>query len=343
MRTRLIVLSLIPVVGFAAIAFAYISSERAVEAAFGSVQQSSRLADASRVFKESLTGMQVSAGNTWRSPSRCWSRGSSDAHRAAMESLKTIRELAEQADKQKLTALQGRVADLTGDLRGAHRRTGRTRTTEFEGIQGGLRDGGNLMERIVNEDMSWLSQADQRKILTPLMLMRRYEVEYRLTRAEPVNSAFKQELAAFEKAFAGIVAADMMKQQLSDQVKIYADAFASWIASTGKISRSTAVISAETRQMLPTADEIIASAGRKAAVAAEGVAASQAGDQATDFRYRIRRGRPRARPQLADLDAASPGRSPAFRARWSSSPRATARSTCPRPKRRTRSAAWRAP
>ena len=37
------------------------------------------------------------------------------------------------------------------------------------------------MERIVNEDMSWLSDADQKKILIPLMLMRRYEVEYRLT------------------------------------------------------------------------------------------------------------------------------------------------------------------
>ena len=37
------------------------SSERAVEAAFASVQQSSRLADASRVFKESLTTMQVRA------------------------------------------------------------------------------------------------------------------------------------------------------------------------------------------------------------------------------------------------------------------------------------------
>ena len=47
--------------GFAAIAFAYLSSERAVDAAFGSVQQSSRLADASRAFKESLTTMQVRA------------------------------------------------------------------------------------------------------------------------------------------------------------------------------------------------------------------------------------------------------------------------------------------
>ena len=60
-RTRLIVLSLVPVVGFAAIGLAYVSSEQTVEAAFASVQQSSRLADASRVFKESLTTMQARA------------------------------------------------------------------------------------------------------------------------------------------------------------------------------------------------------------------------------------------------------------------------------------------
>src|SRR6185436_11165768 len=45
--------------------------------------------------------------------------------------------------------------------------------------------------------------------------------------------------------------------------------------STDKISRAIAVITSETRQMLPAADEIIVSAGRKTAVAAEGVAASQ--------------------------------------------------------------------
>jgi methyl-accepting chemotaxis protein len=66
-----------------------------------------------------------------------------------------------------------------------------------------------------------------------------------------------------------------MKQQLGDQVKIYTGAFESWIASTGRLSRTTAIISAETRQMLPAADEIIASAGREAAAAAEGVKASQ--------------------------------------------------------------------
>src|SRR5437588_12961919 len=60
-RLRLIVLALVPVFGFAAIGLAYMSSERTVEAAFGSVQESVRLADASRSFKESLTATQMSA------------------------------------------------------------------------------------------------------------------------------------------------------------------------------------------------------------------------------------------------------------------------------------------
>jgi methyl-accepting chemotaxis protein len=274
-RTRLIVLSLIPVVGFAAIAVAYLSSERAVEMAFGSVQQSSRLAEASRAFKDSLTSMQVRAKDFVAQPQPGLIARFSDAHDAAMDSLKTIRELANESDKQTLTALGGRVANLKNTFTGLTADQDELGLTEFEGIQGGLRDGGNTMERIVNEDMSWLSDADQRKILIPLMLMRRSEVEYRLTRAEPAQSSFKQELANFEKAFAAIVAAAVMKQQLSDQVKSYTEAFANWIASTNKISRAIAVIGAETRQMLPAADEIIASAGRKTAAAAEGVAASQ--------------------------------------------------------------------
>jgi methyl-accepting chemotaxis protein len=274
-RARLIVLSLIPVVGFAAIAVAYLSSERAVEAAFGSVQQSSRMAEASRTFKESLSSMQARAKDFVAQPQPGLVARFNEAHEAAIDSLTIVQELASETDKPTLTALAGRVANLKATFARLTAEQDELGLTEFEGIQGSLRDGGNMMERIINEDMSWLSDADQRKILIPIMLMRRAEVEYRLTRADPSHSAFKQELANFEKAFAGIVAAAVMKQQLSDQVKSYTEAFANWIASTEKISRAIAVISAETRQMLPAADEIIASAGSKMASAAEGVAASQ--------------------------------------------------------------------
>ena len=95
------------------------------------------------------------------------------------------------------------------------------------------------------------------------------------TRGDPVHSLFKEELAKFEKAFGAIVAAAIMKQQLNDQVKTYTDAFTQWIESSAKIARGLAIISAETRQMLPAANEIIAATGSKAAAAAQEVAASQ--------------------------------------------------------------------
>ena len=274
-RSRLIVLSLIPVVGFVAIAVAYLSSERAVDAAFESVQQSSHLSEASRAFKEALSTMQSRAKDFVAQPQPGLVSRFGEAHESAMANLKMIRDLVTETERQNLTLLEGRVANLKTTFAALVADQDELGLTEFEGTQGRLRDGGSTMERIVNEDMSWLSDADQRKILVPLMLMRRHEVEYRLTREEAAHSLFKDNRAAFEKAFAGIVGAAVMKQQLTDQVKSYADAFADWMASSAKITRSIAVISAETRQMLPAADEIVSNANRKTAAAAAGVAASQ--------------------------------------------------------------------
>ena len=83
-RTRLIVLSLIPVVGFAAVAVAYLSSERAVEAAFESVQQSSHLSEASRAFKEALSTMQVRAKDFVAQPQPGLVSRFGEAHDAAI-------------------------------------------------------------------------------------------------------------------------------------------------------------------------------------------------------------------------------------------------------------------
>jgi methyl-accepting chemotaxis protein len=275
-RTRLIVLSLVPVFGFAAVGFAYVSSERTVEAAFASVQQSSRLAEASRTFKESLAAMQIVVRDYVATPQASQIARFGQTHEEAISALKTVQENADEAEKPNLVALEGRVANLKTQFEALTAEQDNLGLTEFEGVQGSLRDNGNAMERIVHEDMSWLSQNDQRDILTPLMLMRRFEVEYRLTRADATLALFKDEMVKFEKAFAKVIAADVMKAQLTDQVKMYNIAFTDWIESNGKIARTMAIISAETRQMLPAANTIIQAAGDKATAASDGVKASQA-------------------------------------------------------------------
>jgi methyl-accepting chemotaxis protein len=274
-RARLIVLALVPVFGFAAISLAYVSSEKTVEAAFGSVQQSARLADASRSFKEALTATQMSAREFVANPQPGIAQRFAESHQAAIDSLKTIQDLAGEAERQNLSALSGRVANLKTTFAGLTAEQDNLGLSEFEGFQGDLRDTGAAMERIVNDEMTWLSEAEQRKILVPLMLARRYEVEFRATRSDPIRSLFNDEIAKFEKAFAAAGGAPAQKQVLIDQVKAYTKAFGEWIGSSEKIARATAIISAETRQMLPAANEIIATTGTKAGAAAQDVAASQ--------------------------------------------------------------------
>ena len=268
-RTRLTVLSLVPVMGLAS----YVASEHAVDEAFASVQQSSQLADASRVFKEALTTMQVRVKEFVAQPRPHLIEQFQESHAAAMASLKSIYDLTDEAERQNVTLLQGRVVTLKGTFTTLTADEDELGLSEFEGIQGRLRDSGSLLERIANDDKSTLSESDQKKIIGSVMLMRRFEIEYRLNRSETARTRFSEAAKASEAATAATAAA---KQQLHEQVKNYADAFEAWIASSAKVERSNAVIVAETRQMLPAADEIIAAAGRRAAEAAAGVAQSQA-------------------------------------------------------------------
>jgi methyl-accepting chemotaxis protein len=275
-RSRLIVLSLIPVVGFAAVAVAYLSSERAVETAFESVQEASRLSEASRSFKEALTTMHMRAKDFVAQPQPGLVARFGDAQESASGSLKAISDLVSNTERQNISLLEGRVGNLKTTFGSLVSEQDNLGLTEFEGVQGRLRESGNTIEQmLMNFDLAGLSQADSYKILVPLMLMRRYEVEFRLTGSEPVHSLFKDELDNFEKAFATITASPTTKQRLTHQVKSYVDAFSEWMASSAKIARSSAVISAETRQMLPAADGIIASANQKTEAAAAAVAESQ--------------------------------------------------------------------
>src|SRR5438128_1549869 len=101
-RSRLVVLSLIPIFGFAAVAIAYLSSERAVEAAFDSVQQSSRLSEASRAFKEALTTMHMRAKDFVAQPQPGLAARFGEAHESAMVSLKASRNRSSDAERQNL-------------------------------------------------------------------------------------------------------------------------------------------------------------------------------------------------------------------------------------------------
>ena len=68
-RTRIVVLALIPVVGFVANGLTYVSGEGDVGTAFDTVKHSAALADASRDFKSAIAAMRITVKDFAANPS----------------------------------------------------------------------------------------------------------------------------------------------------------------------------------------------------------------------------------------------------------------------------------
>jgi len=87
--------------------------------------------------------------------------------------------------------------------------------------------------------------------------MRRYESEYRLTRAAATKQHFLDEVRNFNRLFDLVDGAPSMKQQLNAQVQAYSRAFTRWAEITDRMQPLLNSISRDTERVVPEADRII--------------------------------------------------------------------------------------
>ena len=105
--------------------------------------------------------------------------------------------------------------------------------------------------------------------------MRRYEIEYRLTRNEAAERHFLDEVKHFKELFELVDGAPAMKEKLTRQIQAYSSTFAQWVASTEDITPLVSLINHDTQSVLPEADKIIAAARGNASAASADLAASR--------------------------------------------------------------------
>ncbi|MGA8999410.1 MAG: hypothetical protein WB463_16175, partial [Pseudolabrys sp.] len=99
-RTRIVVLALVPVVGFLANGMTYVSGKRDVDGAFRSVGKSHALADASRDFKIAVDGMRIAVKDFTASP-----------HGALVD----IFEQSQNQANRSLDIIEASVSNMSGD------------------------------------------------------------------------------------------------------------------------------------------------------------------------------------------------------------------------------------
>ncbi len=274
-RTRIIVLALVPVVGFLANGFTYFSGERDVGTAFETVKHSATLAGASRDFKSAIATLRIIVKDFSANPSENLVVSFQQAHALALQSLDTIAASIDRRHADNIVTLRKDVMALRDSFSELVREQKILGFDENSGLRNNLREAGNAVERIINENMTWLADADAGKLMMALLIMRNHEAEYRLNQSELAKLEFLAGYKKFTDTFALIDGTPEMKDALEHEVKTYADTFLQWGAGFGRVHPRRAIIDIDSQSMLPRADEIIARASETAEQATEGLTESQ--------------------------------------------------------------------
>ncbi len=278
-RARIIAITLIPVIGFLANGAAYVSGEQDVDHALDSVKRATSLADASREFKIAAGAIQAAARGFAVHPRSSYLQTLSDAQAAATAQFIAIRRLSDAASEMNLDAIKRALARLQenfGELRNEHERLGGETDA---GIRPKLSRAAGDVERIVGLDMSWLTEAAAHGLVESLLSMRRFEAAYMLDRNFDDRVGFNAELGKFNDILDGIVAADILKAQVRQTVRNYADAFETWMTSDRKIASRVAEIDADSEFLTRSADANVERSNAQRNLASAALNLSQARTQ----------------------------------------------------------------
>jgi len=253
-RARVVAIILIPVVGFLANGFAFLSGERQVDGAFASVRQAASLADASREFKSAVATIQVAARSFAEHPRSTHLQTLADSQRTATTQFAAIRQLSGAQDQTSLEGIERTLTRLHGNFEELSKEFTRLGAESDAGIRTKLRSAAEDVERVISLDMSWLTDDTAHKLIEALLSMRRFEAAYMLDRNFNDRTAFNAEVGKFSKIIDRVVAAEILKVQVRQTVKDYADAFENWLASDGEIASRVAGIDSDAQFLIRSAD-----------------------------------------------------------------------------------------
>ena len=255
-RARIILLAAIPVIGFLVNGAAFVAGESNVEASFERVKQASDVADTSQNLKAALAAMRILVRDFRTHPSTELMTAFDASHSVAMASLSRIEAAMDAQARKNLAPAHARLAGIIDNFDTLATGQGTLGYTEQDGIRHRMAVAAVAVERIIHGDLEWMTKEDSQRLLVSLLTMRRNESEYRYTRAAATQAAFRREFAKFKRTLGDVIAADIMKAQLYEQVNTYADAFAAWIASVNEVDTLFERIEADITNMTPVADQI---------------------------------------------------------------------------------------
>ncbi len=275
-RLRIICLAVLPIVGFAIAGVVFLLGQNAVKEAFDAVRSASKLGAASHELKGALGAMRTAAAEFAARPSEDLIDRFKSGRDSAIHNLDAIEGALSAAERQQLGSMRDDLAGLVAKFELLNKEQEKLGFARTDGIRGKLSGAGGSVERMLKDEAPWLAEAERNKLAMSLVVMRRIEADYQLTGASYLHQFFESEFNDFNRVLAEASAEEKLKETLSGEIRLYAEAFAEFIQRTAKISPLIGVINVDAQRMLPIADQIVGVAETRESWAADALASSQA-------------------------------------------------------------------
>jgi methyl-accepting chemotaxis protein len=275
-RSRIVLIAVVPVIGFLTNGITFTTGETDVESAFRGARQATELADASEGFKAGLAAMRIGLRDFIANPDQDTIAAFDAGSSRASQSLRAIESAVSGDERFGLAALNKSIAAARDNFQTVKKEQENLGFTEAEGIRGRLNRAGATVEAIIDRELTWVAEEDARKLMISLLTMRRYEAEYRLTQAPAIRWQFLDEIAHFNTLFDSVDGAPEMRERLIGEVQAYADTFAQWVTGVETVSSLTRLIDSDTQDVIPIANRILSTARGHVSAASAALAASQA-------------------------------------------------------------------
>ena len=199
-RARIIVLGVIPVIGFLAIGLAYMTGDIEVGRAFDSVHRDSAVADASRDLKTGLLMMRAATTEFVARPSDQQVQDFADGQELAMHIARPHRGVLDASEQDVITPLRITVRDLKTSFESLVNEQKSLGYTEPKASTPSSSPPATRSRRSSTTICRGSPTSTPRKLLMSLLTMRRYEIEYRLTRGAHRREALSRRGQEFQRA-----------------------------------------------------------------------------------------------------------------------------------------------
>ena len=274
-RTRIVGIALIPVIGFLANGASFTTGQRDVTNAFDNVEAAATLSDASREFKIALVSMQFAATDFVAMPSGELVKNFEANHVLASSNFEKIAAGTGALSEEDVNRVHQKLGELTLAFGYLVDEQGELGFSEDQGTRKRLDEAAAGIEQAINDGMTWITQADREKLLLSLLTMRRQEAQYRLNQSSATWEQFFKEFREFEAILRKLPTENELKQQLARRVQAYASTLAQWNRYNQNIQRSLKEIADTSQQLIPQAHAILATAQDRTSAATAALARSQ--------------------------------------------------------------------